>query len=71
MKSIPSARKAPGSFPSFSTPAPPAQASPASESPGLSQERIADRASSTTQVLREILGTDAKKYYVRHWGINE
>jgi hypothetical protein len=37
----------------------------------LSPERIIDQASTTAQVLSEILERDEGSYHIRHWGINE
>ncbi len=37
----------------------------------LTAEQIRARASTTTQVLSEILEREDNTYYVHHWGINE
>jgi hypothetical protein len=44
---------------------------PAIESIELSQEKLRDRAFSSTQVMDEILGRNNHSYSFRHWGINE
>jgi hypothetical protein len=41
------------------------------EALSLSPERIEDGATTTTQVLNEILEREETNYYSRHWGINE
>ncbi|MND00742.1 hypothetical protein D3C83_194630 [compost metagenome] len=41
------------------------------ESLNLSPERITDGASTTTNLLNEILARDENTYRWRHWGINE
>jgi len=43
----------------------------ATESLELSQERLRDRAYTSTQVMEEILERDKRSYSFRHWGINE
>jgi hypothetical protein len=41
------------------------------ESLNLSPDSLADRASTTTSVLSEILERDERSYTYRYWGINE
>ena len=41
------------------------------ESLALSPERIAQGASTTTEVLTQILEREQRLYHFRHWGINE
>jgi hypothetical protein len=52
-------------------PLPEEETDPPAESIGLSPERINDRASMTSHVLRDILLRDQQNYHLRHWGINE
>ncbi len=37
----------------------------------LSPERISEGASTTTEVLTQILEREERLYHFRHWGINE
>ena len=37
----------------------------------LSNEMLAERASTTTKVLHTFLERDDRIHYLRHWGINE
>jgi hypothetical protein len=41
------------------------------ESVTLAPEKLSEAASTTTQVLHEILERGDDRYYSQHWGINE
>lgn len=41
------------------------------ESLDLSPERVSEGASTTTEVLTQILEREQRLYHFRHWGINE